>query len=72
MTAVLDYAPPVSTSKGEWMTRAEAAEALGVSLQTVDRYVSRGVIASRKNELTNRVRLAAADVEKVRRERAEA
>jgi excisionase family DNA binding protein len=54
------------------MTRQQAAEVLGVSLQTVDRYVSRGVIASRKNELTNRVRLSVADVEKVRRERTEA
>jgi len=64
------YAPRVSTD--EWISRHEAARRLGVSVQTVDRYWrERGVIRSRKNELTRRVTLNAADVERVRVEREE-
>lgn len=68
MTTSLDYAPPMSESEA-WITRAEAAEILGVREQTVDRYVKAGVIASRKNEFTRRVRLSAEDVEKLRKAR---
>lgn len=65
------YAPPVSTD--EWISRHEAARRIGVSVQTVDRYWrERGVIRSRKNDLTLRVTLSAEDVERVRREREEA
>jgi predicted site-specific integrase-resolvase len=71
MTAVLDYAPHVSTSKS-WITRQQAAKLLDLSLQTVDRYVKAGIIASRKNDLTKRVTLSADDVDKVKRGRAEA
>jgi predicted site-specific integrase-resolvase len=67
MTAVIDYAPHVSTKS--WITRHEAAEILDLSLQTVDRYVKAGIIAARKNDLTRRVTLSAEDVERVRRER---
>lgn len=63
------YAPSVSTD--EWITRHDAAERLGLSLATVDRYVARGVIRSRKNKITKRVTLNAADVEQLRREREE-
>lgn len=68
MTTGLDYAPPMNDTG--WITRAEAAERIGVSLQTIDRYVSKGVINSRKNSFTARVTLSAKDVEAVRRERA--
>lgn len=66
--AATTYAPLVGTD--EWITRHEAARRLGVSVQTVDRYWrERGVIRSRKNDLTLRVTLSAEDVERVRVER---
>lgn len=68
MTTLLDYAPPVAETE-DWISRAEAATRIGVSMQTLDRYVTKGSIAKRQNPVTRRVRLSAEDVEKVRRER---
>lgn len=65
------YAPPVSRSKSEWITRQQAAEVLGLSLASVDRYVRRGAIEMRKGLHTKRVTLSADDVERLRRELAE-
>jgi predicted site-specific integrase-resolvase len=54
----------------DWITRAEAAELLGVRPASVDRYCDRGQIERRKNEITKLVRLKRADVEQLRKERA--
>jgi predicted site-specific integrase-resolvase len=70
MPTLTDYAPPMSKNK-EWISRAEAATRIGVNVATIDRYVSKGVIRSRKNELTRRVTLSAEDVEAARQKRAE-
>jgi hypothetical protein len=74
MTIATDYAPPVSSSKQRsshgWISRQTAAEVLDVSLQTIDRYVSKGWIAKRTNTVTRAVTLSAEDVEHLRKERA--
>lgn len=41
MTTSLEYAPPVVDTE-KWLTRAEAAQILGVSPQTVDKRANEG------------------------------
>jgi predicted site-specific integrase-resolvase len=54
------------------VTRAETAERLGVSVQTVDRYAMSGRLHRTKNRITGRVFYSADEVEHMRREREEA
>lgn len=54
---------------GERISRAEAAERLGVSLVTLDRYAAAGLLTREKNEITKRVLFDADEVERLRRER---
>jgi len=61
------YDPVVSTH--EWMSRDAAAEQLGVSTQTVDAYVRKRLIRSRRNEITKRTQLWRADAEQVQKTR---
>lgn len=66
-TGVYDPAMPDT----EWITRAEAAKRLNLSLETVDRYVREDLIERRKNPITKAVRLKLADVKRVQAQRAE-
>lgn len=54
---------------GERITREQAAERLGVSLATIDRYLAAGLLRREKNRLTKRVTLDADEVERLRSER---
>lgn len=65
MTTALQEAPPVT----ERIARADAAERLGVSIATVDRYLAEGLLTRHKNPVTKRVQLDAAEVEQLRRTR---
>jgi len=54
----------------ERITREQAAQRLGVSTATIDRYLRTGLLTSRvKNRVTGRVTLSAAEVEQLQRER---
>jgi predicted DNA-binding protein (UPF0251 family) len=54
---------------GERITREQAAEQLGVSLATLDRYLAAGLLTREKNRFTKRVTLDADEVERLRLER---
>jgi predicted DNA-binding protein (UPF0251 family) len=53
----------------ERITREEAAQRLGVSLATIDRYLRRRVLNRYKNLITGRVTLSGAEIDRLRRER---
>lgn len=53
----------------ERISRDEAAQRLGVSIATLDRYLADGLLTRHKNKITKRVQLDAAEVENLRRER---
>lgn len=65
MTTALMEAPVT----GERITREQAAERLGVSLATLDRYLAAGLLDREKNRLTKRVTLSAGQVDELRRTR---
>lgn len=53
----------------ERITREEAAQRLGVSLATIDRYLRQKLISRQKNLITGRVTLSGAEIDRLRRER---
>lgn len=53
----------------ERISRDEAAQRLGVSIATLDRYLADGLLTRHKNKITKRVQLDAGEVERLRRER---
>lgn len=60
----------MTTDTPERITRAEAADRLGVSLATIDRYLADDRLTRvTKIEITNRVLLDADQVEQIRRSR---
>lgn len=68
MPLTLEHSPPVTTER---LTRAQAADRLGVSTATIDRYALSGLLTRYKNRLTGRVSYDAAEIEKLRTEREE-
>lgn len=55
-------APERVRQSEQWLDRAQVAQTLRVSLQTVDRYVHSGHLPSYKNSITKRVRFRIEDV----------
>lgn len=53
----------------ERITREQAAQRLGVSLATLDRYLAAGRLDRERNDVTRRVTLDADQVEQLRRAR---
>lgn len=53
----------------ERLSREDAAQRLGVSLATLDRYLARELLSRHKNPVTGRVTLSAAEVDELRRTR---
>lgn len=57
--------------ESEWLTIPEAAERLGLTPMGVRRYVKRGLLIQYKNPISRAVRVKAADIERIARERGE-
>lgn len=64
--ALEDYGPPMTESR-QWVTRTHAAEMLGVTTQTVDRYAREGRLARYKVGTGRFTRYRIEDVEELRR-----
>ncbi len=66
------YAPPMAENEPQqWLTRAKAAERLGVSVQTVDNWAREGRLARYKLAGRRLTRYKAEDVEALYRATAE-
>lgn len=59
----------MADSDDERITREEAAQRLGVSLATIDRYLRHKLLGRQKNLITGRVTLSGAEIDRLRRER---
>lgn len=44
MTLTAEYAPDMTTTSEQWLSRAEAAALISKSTQTIDRYVRDGLL----------------------------
>lgn len=64
MTTALQEAPAVPDAPR--ITREEAAERLGVSLRTLDRYIERDLLGRERNPVTGRVTLDPEQVAELR------
>jgi predicted site-specific integrase-resolvase len=69
MTAALLQEAPDMLGDGDGITREEAAERLGVSLATLDRYLRRRLLTRYRSDITNRVEIDPDEVEHLRARR---
>ncbi len=69
MTITDVYDPAMPDAPENWMSRADAADRLGVSAQTVDYYAVAGKLRRWQNPTTKRVWVLIADVDRVKAER---
>ena len=61
------YAPRMT--KPDEVSRAEAADILGVSVQAIDRYARAGLLTRRKNPITKRTTFSRHEVDQLRAQR---